>query len=215
MQSMKTQEKFYFEKIEKLKLFSKVPHILLQWVNYEVPTWEPLVLMFPQMANGIACHSVTNNKVKELHCVLKRLNVYDNEAELVLMSALGDVESDDSSAFDSDPESCPPNLTLQAGTVFSFFNGSCSTLYVEDTSCCLSVKLLKYRLYDENKIPIEEGVKQPSVNTLFSSSSICNSDGVPHLYEFNDIIIAEKDSNISSCQHDNHNSSVQSISKSK
>eukprot|EP00957_Ditylum_brightwellii_P139861 10657415-Ditylum_brightwellii.AAC.1 len=57
-----TQEKFPFEKIEKLKLFAKRPQVLVQWVNYEVPTWEPLVLMFPQMANDIACHAVTTDK---------------------------------------------------------------------------------------------------------------------------------------------------------
>eukprot|EP00957_Ditylum_brightwellii_P068610 5209111-Ditylum_brightwellii.AAC.1 len=86
---------------------------------------------------------------------------------------------------------------------------------MEDTVCCLNVKLLKYILQDGNKIPIVEGVKQPLVNSLFSSPSICNSDGIPHLYKFKDIIIVEKDSNVSNCQHDNHNSSVQTISKSK
>eukprot|EP00957_Ditylum_brightwellii_P096959 7384531-Ditylum_brightwellii.AAC.1 len=121
-----TQEKIHFEEIEKLKLFAKSPQVLVQWVNYKVPIWEPLVLMFPQMVNDIDCHAATTNKVKELHHVLKILKIYDNEAESVLMSALGDVESDDSSAFDSDKESCPPKLTLQIGTIFSFFNGNCS-----------------------------------------------------------------------------------------
>ena len=62
---------FQVEKIERLTLFTKNPQVLVQWVNYEVPTWEPLVLMFPQMANDIACYTVNNNKLKELHRVLK------------------------------------------------------------------------------------------------------------------------------------------------
>eukprot|EP00957_Ditylum_brightwellii_P075015 5701158-Ditylum_brightwellii.AAC.1 len=41
-----THEMFHFEKIEKLKLFAKVPQEL--------------------MTNDIACHAVTNNKVKDL-----------------------------------------------------------------------------------------------------------------------------------------------------
>ena len=63
------------------------------------------------------------------------------------------------------------------------------------------------------KNPIAEGVNQPSVNSLFSSPSICNSDDVPHLYKFKDIIIVEKDSNMSNHQHDNQKSSAQSILK--
>eukprot|EP00957_Ditylum_brightwellii_P108675 8289256-Ditylum_brightwellii.AAC.1 len=136
------------------------------------------------MANDIACHAITNNKVKELCHVPKCLKIYDNEVELVLMSALGDVESDDSSVFDSDIKSGAPKLTLKIRTIFSFFNGSCSTLYVEDTARCLNAKLLKYRLQDGNKIHIAEGVKQPSVNSLFASPNICNSDGVLHPYKF-------------------------------
>eukprot|EP00957_Ditylum_brightwellii_P077258 5871467-Ditylum_brightwellii.AAC.1 len=57
-----TQEMFQFEKIERLTLFAKNLQVLVWWVNYEVPTWEPLVLMFPQMANDIACCAVKNNK---------------------------------------------------------------------------------------------------------------------------------------------------------
>eukprot|EP00957_Ditylum_brightwellii_P133028 10143641-Ditylum_brightwellii.AAC.1 len=37
-----TPEKFVLEKIEKLKLFAKVLQVLVQWVNYDIPTWEPL-----------------------------------------------------------------------------------------------------------------------------------------------------------------------------
>ena len=76
-----TQEMFQFEKIERLTLFTKNPQVLVRWVNYEVPTWEPLVLMFPHMANDTACYAVNNNKLKELHCVLQRLKIYDNEAD--------------------------------------------------------------------------------------------------------------------------------------
>eukprot|EP00957_Ditylum_brightwellii_P002636 202677-Ditylum_brightwellii.AAC.1 len=76
-----TQEMFRVEKIERLTLFVKNPQVLVQWVNYKVPTWEPLVLMFPQMANDIACYAVKNNKMTELHHVLKRLKIYDNTAE--------------------------------------------------------------------------------------------------------------------------------------
>eukprot|EP00957_Ditylum_brightwellii_P108549 8279905-Ditylum_brightwellii.AAC.1 len=50
-----TQEKFHLKKIEKLNLFAKSPQVLVQWVNYEVPNWEPLVLTFSQMANDISC----------------------------------------------------------------------------------------------------------------------------------------------------------------
>eukprot|EP00957_Ditylum_brightwellii_P148852 11332049-Ditylum_brightwellii.AAC.1 len=77
-----TQEKFAFEKIEKL------------------------------MANDIACHAAKNNKVKELHCILMNLNIYDDEAESVLLSALGEIESDDYPESDNDTESFPPKLTL-------------------------------------------------------------------------------------------------------
>eukprot|EP00957_Ditylum_brightwellii_P128470 9798925-Ditylum_brightwellii.AAC.1 len=74
---------FQFEKIERLTLFTKNPQVLVQWVNYEVPTWKPLVLMFPQMANDIACYAAKNNKLKELCPVLKRLKIYDDEAESI------------------------------------------------------------------------------------------------------------------------------------
>eukprot|EP00957_Ditylum_brightwellii_P201987 15328053-Ditylum_brightwellii.AAC.1 len=36
------QEKFAFEKTEALKLFVKAPTVLVQCVNYNVHTWEPL-----------------------------------------------------------------------------------------------------------------------------------------------------------------------------
>eukprot|EP00957_Ditylum_brightwellii_P167906 12781735-Ditylum_brightwellii.AAC.1 len=48
-----------------------------------------------------------------MRCVLKRLKIYDNEAESVLMSAISYAKSDDSSAFDSDAEKFPPKLILQ------------------------------------------------------------------------------------------------------
>eukprot|EP00957_Ditylum_brightwellii_P085648 6515411-Ditylum_brightwellii.AAC.1 len=57
------------------------PEVLVQWVIYKVPTWEPLVLMLSQMANDKACYTVNNNKVEELGHVLERLKIYDNEAE--------------------------------------------------------------------------------------------------------------------------------------
>eukprot|EP00957_Ditylum_brightwellii_P034087 2582879-Ditylum_brightwellii.AAC.1 len=57
-----TQEKFAFEKIEEISLYAKVPKVLVQWADYDVPTWEPLVLMFPQVANDIACHAAEKNK---------------------------------------------------------------------------------------------------------------------------------------------------------
>eukprot|EP00957_Ditylum_brightwellii_P130694 9970363-Ditylum_brightwellii.AAC.1 len=81
-------------------------------------------------------------------------------------------------------------------------------LSMRKISMLLNVKLLKYILQDGNKIPITEGVKQPLVNSLFSSLSICSSDGVPNLYKLKGIIVVEKDSNISNCQHDNQNSSA-------
>eukprot|EP00957_Ditylum_brightwellii_P195168 14870128-Ditylum_brightwellii.AAC.1 len=157
------QEKFAVEKVEELRVYTKVPQVLAQWVDYDVPSWESLVLMFPQMANDIACHAAKKNKVNELCCVLMNLNFYDDEAESVLLSALGDIESYESPAADNDTE---------------------------------------------------KGNKQPSVNSLFSSPRICNSDGIPHLYNFKDVIIVEKDSNISNNQHDILNTCVQSGTKS-
>eukprot|EP00957_Ditylum_brightwellii_P182346 13891559-Ditylum_brightwellii.AAC.2 len=62
------------------------------------------------MANDIACRAI-KKKVKELHQVLRNLNIYDNEAESVLLSALYDIESDNSPEPDSDTERCPPKLT--------------------------------------------------------------------------------------------------------
>eukprot|EP00957_Ditylum_brightwellii_P149393 11378413-Ditylum_brightwellii.AAC.1 len=64
------------------------------------------------MANDIACHTAKKNKVKEMCWVLMILNTHDNEAESVLLSALCDIESDDSPESDNDTESCPPKLTL-------------------------------------------------------------------------------------------------------
>eukprot|EP00957_Ditylum_brightwellii_P144251 10990459-Ditylum_brightwellii.AAC.1 len=52
------------------------------------------------MANNIACHATKKKKVKELHQILTHLNIYDNKAKSVLLSALGDDEPDDSTAFD-------------------------------------------------------------------------------------------------------------------
>eukprot|EP00957_Ditylum_brightwellii_P203312 15334125-Ditylum_brightwellii.AAC.1 len=89
-----------------------VPAVLVQWVNYNVPTWEPLFL-----AN---------------------LNIYDNKAGSVLLSALGGVESDNSAGFDSETEGGPPTLTHQIRSLFFFSNGSCASFSVEDTSCCLN-----------------------------------------------------------------------------
>eukprot|EP00957_Ditylum_brightwellii_P087671 6676085-Ditylum_brightwellii.AAC.1 len=57
-----TQEMLQFKKLERLTLFTKNPQVLVQWVNYGIPTWDPLVLMFPLMANDIACYAVNNNK---------------------------------------------------------------------------------------------------------------------------------------------------------
>eukprot|EP00957_Ditylum_brightwellii_P062182 4718967-Ditylum_brightwellii.AAC.1 len=64
------------------------------------------------MANDVVCCAAKKNVVNEWHKVLMNVNIYDDEAESVLLSALGDIESDNSPEFDSDTESCLPKLTL-------------------------------------------------------------------------------------------------------
>eukprot|EP00957_Ditylum_brightwellii_P008097 614159-Ditylum_brightwellii.AAC.1 len=70
------------------------------------------------MANDISCLAA-EKKVKELQQVLKNLNIYDDEAESVFLSAVGGVVSEDYTVYGSEIEDVQ---NISKSNVLEFFD---------------------------------------------------------------------------------------------
>eukprot|EP00957_Ditylum_brightwellii_P204219 15338210-Ditylum_brightwellii.AAC.1 len=105
------------------------------------------------MANDIACLAA-EKKGKEFCQVLKNLNIYDNEAELVLLSAVGGVISDDYTVCDSETEDYPKKDTHISNSQHDMCDSGAQNVSKSNGLKCFDMDKSKDNNHDQVNIEI-------------------------------------------------------------